>query len=193
MKRMVVWLIILTLYAVCGRARGETWILAKITDHDQSVQYSVVSSEEYQQLQNEVNQESRFFAKAIAAAEREWRANEENKNKAFPRAAITPRRVESLGTFTDRKRAEERLNQLQMRDGEKELREKEKERERYRRRNMDTAEIKKEEAKQAERERERNLLYNTARELFKTKLREAMEEARKKETSPPQGAPTGTK
>lgn len=183
----------LAIWAVCVGAKGETCILAKIMDFDQNFQYSVVSSEEYQQLQNEINQENRVFSRAIAAAEREWRANEENKNKAFPRAVIRPRRVESLGTFTDRKRAEERLNELQMRDAEKELRDKEKERERYRRRNMDTAEIKKEQAKEAERERERDLLYNTARELFKTKLREALEEAKKTQTSTPQPVSTTTK
>ncbi|MCX7590964.1 MAG: hypothetical protein N2255_04980 [Kiritimatiellae bacterium] len=186
MNRKVLHLVVFGVgLLVCSVVKGESWVLVKITDHDQSVQYSIVSSEEYKQLQDEIAQESRFFQKALSAAEREWRSNEENKNKVFPRGAISPRKVDSLGTFTDRKLAEDRLNQLQTRDAERELREKEKERERYRRRNMDAAEIRREEARQREREQERDILYKTARELFKTKLREAMEEAKKKESPQP--------
>ena len=86
---------------------------AKVTERGGGDAYRVLSGEEFKSLQEEINAEDRYFARAVQAAEAEWRKGEDTKKKTFPRSAVKPRKLDALQTFNDRALADKKLESYQ--------------------------------------------------------------------------------
>jgi DNA-binding transcriptional regulator YiaG len=82
---------------------------AKLTDRIGDDEYLVLSGDEFKAMQDEIALEDRLFARALSAADADWRKDETTRKQAFPKSAVKKRQLAVLQTFNDREAAEERL------------------------------------------------------------------------------------
>jgi len=102
---------------------AETVYLVQITDIRKSDAWEVMTREEVSKLQKEVQEESRVFPAALAAAKKAWDADELLKKTAFPGSSLAPRKVSSQGPFTNREQADKKKQSRDERQSEAMLKE----------------------------------------------------------------------
>ena len=155
-------------------AAPEKTLLVKITDHAEKVTYELKSPAEFQQLLKQIATEAKFHVKALEAAEKTWKEEEDTKKKAFPRGAIAVRKAVSIKEFIDATKASDALSAEEGKEADKAKAEKEKQAAK------DKAAIDKKLKTQVQidkdkrKDEEKESLFNSARSLYETKLEELM-------------------
>jgi hypothetical protein len=111
-----------------GRASAaETFFLVRLSDMTRADTVQVMTADELKQLQKQLQQEERFFPKALVQAVEEWRKDDMNKTVPFPSGKIVPRKIMGQAeAFSSREKAEERIAQYEDREARKRMRESEK-------------------------------------------------------------------
>lgn len=177
MKRPIcATILLLSLTASSFAGLKEKILLVKQTDRKKRETYSLMSSEEFKAEEDEIKAESRLHMKAMSAAEKEWRSNEDLSKKTFPRAAIAVRKIIVITTFTDDEKANEKLSYYMGKDDK--AAEKKDSRNRARGRSGRDQER---EARAREREIAREALEEQARQIYEAKLGELAQGDDKKE------------
>jgi hypothetical protein len=158
-------------------AKKETFYLAKVTNRSGDTEYQVLSSSELGVIEKEIKDEARYFARAMMNTERAWKADENTKKQTFPRSAIEPRKVQTMQSFGDRQKADDKLATIQKRQAEAMIEEAEKAKKKGEgnpHQQKDPSALRKEQ----EREADRKAREDQARMLFDTKLGELMSGAK---------------
>jgi hypothetical protein len=93
--------------------------LVEVTALTQETSLQIVTEEELQALLADMTDRNRLLPKAMDLASKEW-ADEHTESGPFPRQTAAKGQVESLGVFTDKKRAEQALKARQAREEEQE-------------------------------------------------------------------------
>jgi len=91
----------------------EVYMIAKCYDHAKKMSYKLGTQVEIKALMDEVTAEAKLWAKAMAATEKAWKADPENAKKTFPKTAISPKKVTIIDTFTNQEKASNKLNSLE--------------------------------------------------------------------------------
>jgi hypothetical protein len=104
--------------ALSAHAEGEAapaakYLVIEETDWSGKVTLEVKSNADYIELQKDIKLESSLRSRALAAAQSAWRADKELKNTPFPTSAIVTRAAKSLGTFSDKDKAEARKKAIE--------------------------------------------------------------------------------
>jgi hypothetical protein len=154
---------------------------AKVTDRSGEDEYRVLSQDELNTMQEEISAESRCYARALIAAESEWKKNEDTKKKTFPRSAVKPKKVQVLQSFNDRAAADKKLQSVMERDMERA------ERDRDRPRSGGPQRSKPQQTADARREADRAALDERARSIFEGKLAEMISGTKKTDEAEPDG------
>lgn len=129
---MNLWIRSLACFALvtlsAGRAlSAETFLLVRLSDMTRTDALQVMTPEEFKTLQKQLQQEDRFFPKAVLQAVDEWRKDEMNKSTPFPAGKVVPRKIVGQPEkFATREKAEERIAQYEDRESRKRLRDSEK-------------------------------------------------------------------
>lgn len=183
MKRLLT--LTLASLALTGLCRGEDApaapqkiCLVRIVERDKKVTYQLKSPEEYKALKADADLEKTLFAKAVAAAEQEWKKDPDLSKKSFPQSAIGDKTVDKTREFTDAAKADDALKAAEDIEFKKTDAAKEKEKDKAKAKGGD----KKDDKKKADRERERDLLETRARDMFDAKLTELVQAAKNKDT-----------
>ena len=166
-KFLLALLICLCVAGICpaqDQPKSTTMLLAKVFDHKKDMSFRLLTSADYKTLQSEIAEENRAFRKALVLAEKAWKDDEGTKKKTFPKSAIAPRKVTLVSTFTDRKKAESKLDQYQSQIRQKEEKDKEREDAKLQRMGKDKVD------KENEKDAARNSLLNQAVSLFESAL-----------------------
>lgn len=145
--------------------------LIKITERDKKNAYKLVSTDDYKLEQENMKLETSLFAKAMSAAEQEWKKDDELKKKAFPRSAINQRELTKLGEFMDQAKADDKLKFYEDLEFEKE----DKAREREKEKKKDA----KKDAKKDSKKDDKEFYESRARDMFEMKLQELKDNLQK--------------
>lgn len=125
MKLTTVLAIMLLISISTPLLAGEKFFVAKIYDHEKNITYQVVTPEELKQIEQECRNEERYLAKAVAAAEKMWKKNEETAKITFPRSAVSPKKITPGIQINSREDADAKLTKYQDSIAEKAAREEE--------------------------------------------------------------------
>lgn len=153
---------------------AEKTLLVKVTDQAEQVTFELMSPADFQELQKRIAAEAKFHSKALAAAEKAWKEDEETKKKSFPKGAITVRKAQPMKEFTDSSKASDALSNEENKeiDKAKALKEKQEAKEKAAIEKKITTKEKIDKEKRKDDEKES--LCNSARSLYETKLQELM-------------------
>lgn len=177
MKRQGLWgVVTLVAWWAAGAepsSKGLTQVLVRVDGHDGESSYQLMAPEEADKLEQTIKKEAALFSKALAAAEKAWKANEETARKPFPRSAVNPRKITRIQTFTDLNKAQERLADLEVKTGNRG----QKSAAQKQTRDRLLGKTKEAIAREAQREAERERLEAEALALFEAKLASLMEPA----------------
>lgn len=158
-----------------AQAKPETYLILRYFDHAKVMSYKLVTQSEYKALLDELSMETKLWAKALAASEKAWKADASTSKKNFPRTAISPKKAQVVDTFTDQEKASTRLTNLEsdLSESEEAARKRAEEQEKKRtetaRKMLGDRATKK---KADDGASERDLLLESARTLFESKLSE---------------------
>ena len=109
--------------STCAALSAETFYLVRLSDMTRTDTLQVMTPDEFKALQKQLQQEERFFQKAVVQAVEEWRKDEMNKSTPFPGAKVVPRKIVGQPEkFAAREKAEERITQYEERESRKRLR-----------------------------------------------------------------------
>jgi hypothetical protein len=111
-----------------GAAQAETVSIVQITDLSGKSDYQVVAREEYAALLKEIAEEAKVYPAAAAEAKKDWDTAQKDKDakerQPFQGNRVKPRSVKKSGAdFSDREKADKKLEQIKERASEKELEE----------------------------------------------------------------------
>lgn len=87
---------------------AETVYLVETSDMRKVDAWEIMTREEVAKLQKEIQEETRVFPAALAAAKKAWDEDELFKKSPFPGSYLSPRKVSVSSPFTSRKLAEEK-------------------------------------------------------------------------------------
>jgi|GEM_PF-3132623 len=154
--------------ALVGKAAlGEKFFVVKIADFDRSVSYQVLTSDELKSLENQIAAELKVYPKALGMAKKAWEADADLRKRPFPSSAVSPRQVQRIGMpYTDRAKAEAKLEALLKHASERE--EEERAKEAQLRKGLDKETVKKQKADMEARQE----LDNKAAQLLRPKVQE---------------------
>jgi hypothetical protein len=158
-------------------AKKEMFYLAKVTNRSGDTEYQVLSASELGVIEKEIKDESRYHARALMNTERAWKADENTKKQTFPRSAIEQRKIQTMQSFGDRQKADDKMASIQKRQAEEMIEEAEKAKKKGQgnpHQQKDPASLRKEQ----EREAERRSREEQVRMLYETKLGELMSGAK---------------
>jgi len=109
---------------------GERVVVYKLVDMAGTTTYDSCSPTEWTKKKAEIDEEARFFPRAVALAEKEWKENKENKT-SFPKGAISEPKILEMGRFSsaeaDKKLSSYRERGMPREDEKKKPAEKDKE------------------------------------------------------------------
>ena len=163
---------VLMLAAACApTVRGESAFLVRVTDMKHESTYQVLTSAEFQDLRKTIDQETKRFPQALAAAAKDWRANPLNKNKIFPGPRLAARRADVLKQCANRDQADKELKAVEDRESKKQSRESERAAEEAKK-NQGNATAGKAAKALEMAEKEKEMLLDQAVELVDAKLKE---------------------
>lgn len=89
------------------------FVVVQKTNIKKELSYEVMEEKDFKELQAITLKESALFSRAMAIAEKEWRADATTKTKPFPKSMLQPPRIISMGKFADQDRAAARAEPLQ--------------------------------------------------------------------------------
>ncbi len=129
MKQAFKWMMLAAVLAGVGAARAEMVYLVEITDLQKKVTREIKTSAELKELKKTMDAEARVFPKALDLTKKEWEAVDKGapveKPKPgekierplpatpFPSGMLAPRKLQTKGDFSDRDKAQKRLEQLE--------------------------------------------------------------------------------
>lgn len=90
---------------------AESVYVATISDVSKKDTYEVLTREALATLKNQIKAEARVFPAALAAAKKEWEADDMTKASSFPATGLAPRTVREEGPLSEevaRKKAEKK-------------------------------------------------------------------------------------
>ena len=102
--------------------RADSAYMVTVTDIDKQTTYEVLDRAGLAALKNQIKLETRHFAAALAAAKKEWEANDLTKGNAFPATKLSPRKLREEGPFDSevaRKKADKKAERDMNRDFDK--------------------------------------------------------------------------
>lgn len=82
------------------RAQSSVYVVT-ITDILKNNSYEVMDRDGVKAIKDRIKDETRVFPAAVAAAMKEWEANDLTKNTPFPTAGFSPRKVREEGPFNN--------------------------------------------------------------------------------------------
>jgi hypothetical protein len=167
MKKVCVAMLVLVAGVTAALAVGakEKYVIVKTTDFARENSYEVMTPDEFKTLTADINAEGKLFQKALKAAEKEWKSNEDTAKKTFPSSAISPRKAATVGQpYTEREKAEDKMADIQEEEENKKLKEEEKRSKTYGK------------GKGKEKDDEKDFAIEQAREMFQTKMDELTKE-----------------
>ena len=152
--------VLVALMGLTGMVRAESVSIVQITDMRGQSEFEIETHDQYTNLVKQVKDEVTVFPSAVAECKKEWEANKDNK-LPFQGNRVKPRSVKKVGAdFTDRAKAEKKLEQLGKRSDKPKDDKKSK-----------SAKPKEEEVKKEE---ERAKAFDTAFEMITTKMGEKL-------------------
>ncbi len=126
MKQMLWRMVLVAALTGVGMARAELVYLVEVADLQKKVTREILTSTEMKELKKTIDAETRVFAKAVELAKKEWDAAEKGEKPApgekvekqppatpFPSGTLSARRFQEKGSFTDRDKAQKRLDQIE--------------------------------------------------------------------------------
>jgi len=129
MKQMLVRMALVAGLAGVGAARAEQVYVVEITDLQKKISREIKTSAELKELKKTIDDEARVFPKALELTKKEWETVDKGapveKPKPgekiekplpptpFPSSMLSPRKCQEKGGFTDRDKAQKRLDQLE--------------------------------------------------------------------------------
>lgn len=165
MKKAVMGMVV-ALMAVTGRlGAAEPYFLVKVQGLDRTTEMKVMSAADLKALEKTLVMEKRLFPQAMAAAQKEWKADEMNKTVTFPSAKVIPRTLVGMPEkFLSQEKADEALSRYE---------------DRLARRRMKEDEALKGSAKKtkSDKEEQKELVAIQAVELVRAKLDELLTKA----------------
>ena len=99
---------------------GQSVYVVTITDMQKNNSYEVMTREQVAELKASIQAESRHFQAAIAAARKEWEANDLTKDKPFRTTGLAVRKFRQEGPF-NQEMARKKVDRLVERDMEREF------------------------------------------------------------------------
>lgn len=177
-RNIAVFAILLSCSTAATNASAlEKYVVVKITDFDKTSTYEAIAWDEYKELGATIKRETRLFSKAVKAAKKEWSDNEFTKRITFPTSAVSPRKVQVMGSpYRDAGLAQEKVTRYEDREirSEERREERENEKEKLRYTGQDA---KARRDKKRRRELERESRRQEAAEIFNSKMQELYEAA----------------
>lgn len=163
-----------------ARTGIERFHYVKVTDRNGEDEYRVLSQDELNTMQEEISAEGRCYARALIAAESEWKKDEDTKKKTFPRSAVKQKKIQVLQSFNDRTAADKKIQSAMERETERA------ERDRDRARSGGGSQRSKtQQTADARREADRAALEERARSIFEGKLAEMVAGTKKTDEAEP--------
>jgi len=157
------------------QAKPETYMILRYFDHAKQMSYKLVTQSEYKAILDELAAETKLWAKAMAASEKAWKADPSTVKKNFPRTAISAKKVQVVDNFTDQEKASTRLTNLESALSESEEAERKRADEQEKKRTETARKMLGDRATKKKADdgaSERELLLESARTLFESKLSE---------------------
>ena len=105
--------------AAAFQALGQSAYVVTITDLRKDVSYEVMTREQVAELKARIQTEARLFPAAVAAARKEWEANDLTKDKPFQTAGLAARKFRQEGPFSQemaKKKADKKIERNMDRD-----------------------------------------------------------------------------
>lgn len=181
MKKLVPAVVLLAASTMlCRAGLRDKVFLVEITGHDKEKSLEVVTQEEKEALQQEIRLEAKLHTKALRAAEKAWKEDEDSERKSFPRGAVVARRLKIAATFADAEAAAKKLQKHEERAYDKKAKELEREEEKRRtkERAMGREGYRQKLAREKEKEAERAAFHDRARETYAAELKKLIDELR---------------
>ena len=100
-------------------ALGQSVYVVTITDLQKHDSYEVMTREQVAELKARIQTEARLFPAAVAAARKEWEANDLTKDKPFQTAGLAARKFRQEGPFSQemaKKKADKKIERDMDRD-----------------------------------------------------------------------------
>ncbi|OGV57669.1 MAG: hypothetical protein A2283_03015 [Lentisphaerae bacterium RIFOXYA12_FULL_48_11] len=158
-----------------AQAKPETYLILRYFDHAKQMSYKLVTQSEYKALLDELSAETKLWAKAMAASEKAWKADPSTSKKNFPRTAISPKKMQVVDNFTDQEKASTKLTNLESALSESEEAERKRSEEQEKKRTETARKMLGDRATKKKTDdgaSDRELLLESARTLFESKLSE---------------------
>ncbi len=125
MRQMLWRMVLVAALTAVGMARAEIVYLVEVSDLQKKATREIMTSAEMKELKKTIDAETRVFAKAVELAKKDWDAAEKGEKPApgekvekqpaatpFPNGTLSARRCQEKGSFTDREKAQKRLDQI---------------------------------------------------------------------------------
>jgi hypothetical protein len=153
-----------------GATPKELMYLVKLEDHAGVASHQVMTTNEWASLQQTIAREAKAFDRAVANAQKKWKAGEDTKKKSFPAGAIKQQKATKVDTFDSPDKANDRLARIQKSEGDKLKRDAERKAEQDKTAKKSKTQM----AKEQDREREREATEAEARQLVENELQELL-------------------
>lgn len=112
MKLFALSMSIAMLAAAC--VHGEMLYVVKITDFVKNAEFKAMTAAEKNELQKQIQAETKIFPKVMAQLEKEWKEDDLSKDEPFPKTKLSPRKMMVSGPF-DAKQAQKKVESLEER------------------------------------------------------------------------------
>ena len=132
MKQVFIGMVLAAVLASVSVARAELVYVVEITDLQKAVSHDIKTAAELKELKKSIEDEARVFPKALEQVKKEWEAAEKPAPAApgekpapgakpdkpvpptpFPSGMLAPRKCQEKGSFTDRDKAQKKMDQLE--------------------------------------------------------------------------------
>lgn len=122
-SRCMVGLVGLCMAVMTVKAAGEDAYLVKVKGLDKSIQVQVMTAAEYKAFDATIKLEQKLFPQALAAAAKEWRADELNKGVPFLGNKLMARSIAGATKYPSADKASDALTKYEDMQAKKEERE----------------------------------------------------------------------
>jgi len=164
--------------------KPETFLIIKVYDHAKKPSLKLVTDAEYKAETDAIAQEAKLWDKAMAAAEKAWKADSSTAKKTFPKSFIAQKKISVIKKdIADQSKGTTEIAKL-----EKSLEEdlKAEEKRLAERKQSSAGNIAKRKTDDGKAASERAALLDSARSLFETKLTEVASPAAPAEPAAPE-------
>jgi hypothetical protein len=126
MKKAILGMGVAVLAVAGWVGAAEPYFLVKVQGLDRTLEMKVMSAAEVKALEKTLVMEKRLFPQAIAAAQKEWKADELNKTVTFPAAKVIPRTIVGMPEkYLSQEKADEALARYEDRLARRRMKEEE--------------------------------------------------------------------